>query len=384
MKKNIIILPLLIIGLILCSSCAKTDGETDSYTVVFSQNYQNAPEADIFSIESGGTVSDPEDPQRENYSFAGWYCDSIGIREFSFDTPIEENTRLFAKWEQTATIVKFNTLGGSGIESQTVAVGETVQRPDTDPQKENYVFAGWYLESEGRTEFDFETTAVTDDITIYAKWKQENAAVTFVQYEEVKSEELVSLGEKVKEPSMEPARENYKFTGWYSDVACTKKYDFSTPVEEDITVYAGWELVAATVIFETGTENIVETVEAGTAIEQPETPERAGWKFAGWYTGTSDTAEEYDFKNKVVSNLTLYAKWEKAEYTVTFDYNCPELENTVQTISYGQSVEFPENDPEREGYLFMGWYADAEGKEFFDDTQLIEEDTVIYAGWEAE
>lgn len=32
----------------------------------------------------------------------------------------------------------------------------------------------------------------------------------------------------------------YQFQGWYTDRACTKAYDFSTPVTGDVTLYAKW------------------------------------------------------------------------------------------------------------------------------------------------
>ncbi|MBR5573499.1 MAG: InlB B-repeat-containing protein [Paludibacteraceae bacterium] len=34
--------------------------------------------------------------------------------------------------------------------------------------------------------------------------------------------------------------EGYLFAGWYTDAACTKEYDFNTPVTKDITLYAKW------------------------------------------------------------------------------------------------------------------------------------------------
>ena len=38
----------------------------------------------------------------------------------------------------------------------------------------------------------------------------------------------------------DPVNGSNTFTGWYTDKACTKLYDFTSPVTEDITIYAGW------------------------------------------------------------------------------------------------------------------------------------------------
>ncbi len=48
-------------------------------------------------------------------------------------------------------------------------------------------------------------------------------------------------GELLTEP-VPPTREGYQFTGWYRDTGCDSKWNFeSDTVEEEITLYAGWE-----------------------------------------------------------------------------------------------------------------------------------------------
>lgn len=48
-------------------------------------------------------------------------------------------------------------------------------------------------------------------------------------------------GEYLEEPEP-PTREGYEFTGWYTDYACDAPWiqDYNT-IQEDITLYAGWE-----------------------------------------------------------------------------------------------------------------------------------------------
>ena len=53
-----------------------------------------------------------------------------------------------------------------------------------------------------------------------------------------------------------------------------------------------------------------------------------------------------------------------------------------QTVSKGETVEKPE-DPVKKGYVFTGWYKDAELKEKYDFSAPVQEDLKIYAGWEA-
>ena len=48
----------------------------------------------------------------------------------------------------------------------------------------------------------------------------------------------IEPGSTVQE--FEETREGYTLDGWYIDKECTKKFDFSTPITEDIRIYAKW------------------------------------------------------------------------------------------------------------------------------------------------
>lgn len=69
----------------------------------------------------------------------------------------------------SSVTVTFNTMGGSSLASQSVQRGSYAIRPKT-PTKEGFIFDGWYTDSEYTNEFDFTSTLVTRDTTLYAKW----------------------------------------------------------------------------------------------------------------------------------------------------------------------------------------------------------------------
>lgn len=56
---------------------------------------------------------------------------------------------------------------------------------------------------------------------------------------------LVDNGGKVGKPG-DPTRSGYTFSGWYTNSACTALYNFSIPVTEDLTLYAGWTATSGT------------------------------------------------------------------------------------------------------------------------------------------
>lgn len=51
----------------------------------------------------------------------------------------------------------------------------------------------------------------------------------------------VKKDKSVAKPKEEPTLSGYEFSGWFKDKQGEYKYDFTTPVYDDITLYAGWE-----------------------------------------------------------------------------------------------------------------------------------------------
>ena len=70
--------------------------------------------------------------------------------------------------------VTFNSQGGTAVAAQTVGLkyGQTIVKANepTVPTRTYYVFGGWYKESNCTNAWDFDNDAVTEDITLYAKW----------------------------------------------------------------------------------------------------------------------------------------------------------------------------------------------------------------------
>ncbi len=68
--------------------------------------------------------------------------------------------------------IKFDTDGGSVIESIKVKENEKIEKP-SDPTKEGYDFAGWYYNDK---KFDF-NTKVKKNMTLKAKWKSDGTGI---------------------------------------------------------------------------------------------------------------------------------------------------------------------------------------------------------------
>lgn len=122
---------------------------------------------------------------------------------------------------------------------------------------------------------------------------------------------FVEEGSLVSAP-VDPARDFYVFKGWYNGGTL---WDFaSDKVDGSLTLTAHWEGVSFKVTFVDGvesTEDLVETVQGGTAVAKPVDPVRDGFTFEGWFVDEACT-EAYDFSAGVTRDTTLYAKWAQA------------------------------------------------------------------------
>lgn len=135
--------------------------------------------------------------------------------------------------------------------------------------------------------------------------------------------------------------------------------------------------------YEGAPEDKVERLPEGSELV-PETPEREGYTFYAWYLG-ADYKEQYDFTQSLSADADLYAFWKKdgatyVDFTVDYNYYGPRIAKYSYPAEQGATVTQPAA-PERYGYRFDGWYADAGGSAPFDFSQAITAATTIYAKW---
>lgn len=140
------------------------------------------------------------------------------------------------------------------------------------------------------------------------------------------------------EKPADPTNASYAFKGWYTQKSGGQQFDFNTPITEDITLYARWELNSGwtgdpgwdddyiptyTVTFDANgsdVENLpeVQRVKAGECAVEPDEPTKLIHDFGGWYTDSSCT-NPFDFSTPITSNITLYAKWNITIYAKPID-----------------------------------------------------------------
>lgn len=127
--------------------------------------------------QDGNTATVAADPSRAGYVFAGWQ-DAGGNQYAAGDTvTVDHNITLTAQWNKLVT-VSFDLCGhgGANISSQTFVSGNKASEPIA-PKEDGWVFGGWYTENGCQYRFSFDS-AVTSDITLYAKWDRVTTVVS--------------------------------------------------------------------------------------------------------------------------------------------------------------------------------------------------------------
>ncbi len=378
------------------SSKSSLSQNTDVFTIYFESNggsnvaYQRVSYAD--------TVTKPDDPTLENYTFAGWYTDETLENEYDFTTEVQESFTLYAKWTLAIATITYNSKNGSRVASQTVAVGSTTTQP-SNPIRSGYLFEYWCTDYDCTIEFDFDTP-ITENITLYAAWRQTcNVVFDSDGGTEIETQ-VIGLGELAVYPKT-PKKENYTFAYWCTDEELQNVFDFSTQLYEDTTLYACYVQVSNTVTFDSQGGSSVDSqrIAIGGYATEPEAPTREGYDFVYWATDKAGTNEFKFTKTTITANITLYASWSSSVCSVTFDTDGGS-EVATQSVAYGEKVIFPEI-PTKDGYVFEMWCTrtetevdsgevDEDGNaitsteyeyEEFDFDTVIKDDLTLYAQW---
>ena len=201
----------------------------------------------------------------------------------------------------------------------------------------------------------------------------------------------------------------HTMAGWArSKTATTKDYNVLSGVKDtwindntpSIDLYAVWNKNTYTISYDAngGTEApAAQTKYYGTDIELSETiPKKDCSQFLGWNTKKDGTGTTYKSKGiyKANKDITLYAKWQTANYKLEYDSNDFKIlaKNmpSNQTTKGCQTIKVSSTVPTRRGFFFKGWSEISYGILLKDATIYkagdiinITKDTTLYAQWES-
>ncbi len=335
---------------------------------------------------NGATSGNSRLSEVVSYTFDGWY------KSLDFSSKVESTTvlatpsdhTLYAKWTKRATTLPA-------------------------PSRDGYYLYGWYSDSGFTVKVGDagDEYVPTRDVTLYAKWVAKKYVVTFdpnggqkpspenkeVEYDSTYGEMpvpnrryTVKFDTNYTGGVVKPDIVEYRFDGWYKESTFVNKVESTTQVltPQNHTLYAKWI---------SGKINLRTFEREGYIIE--------GWyKEAGCVNKVGNAGDEYI----PTSDITLYAKWTKRKYTVTFDPNggetpTPENKEVTFAEAYGSlptatreyTVTYEYNgatsgntkasDVAR--YTFGGWYKEVTLENKIESSTIV--NTIgshkLYAKW---
>lgn len=349
-----------------------------TYKVVFNANGGNGTMSEQVVTYDESTPLNKNLFERDGYKFIGWatgpatnpsYLDQDVIENLSKNQ--DEVVNLYAIWSNTMA-VKFEENGGTEVADQEIKYNDKVVKP-TDPTRQYYTFGGWFLDSECTVDYDF-NTALTDSITLYAKWTPNEYTLTIVYGNGQANKVITQAYGTAIETIVDPTRAGYKFLGWDKVIPTTM------PGGGD-TITAKWEGYTITYNANGGTCATTEQQYSGTALTIP-TATQTGYKFTGWYTAPNSGTLVYNGGESVTptEDITLYAHWEAN--VVTYNPNEGSVDPTSQTYN-GTALTLP--TPTREHYNFVGWYTSQTGGTKVGnagESYTPQSNITLYAHWE--
>lgn len=190
-------------------------------------------------------ASAPKAPSRVGYTFQGWSDAEAGeVTSFPYTPSSLGGITLYARWSMDPTFrsVFFDSTGGSGVQTVSLAVGGEIEVEPEQPTRGGYIFEGWSDVEFGQVIGFPYSPSGTEDITLYAKWIRNTYAVKFNSMggSPVADESFVTESLIVAPPAA-PTRSGYKFAGWAAtEGGAIVSFPYTPGVTEDITLYAKW------------------------------------------------------------------------------------------------------------------------------------------------
>lgn len=347
------------------------------------------------TVTDGATYSLEVIPERTGYDFLGLFDAEVGGTQYvaangSSLAPFtdKKNMVLFPQFvaKEYTVVLDYQGVAVTGQRSVTVKYNEKLPELPKNLSKEHSVFAGWYTEENcGGTQVAdayglipdkstlneslFDIEGADDYLYLYAGFDVETFTVTFnfgngIPSEEVEVEYNTPISEVVPETRNEQGEAVLSwsqtsngeqiFTGNITDNTVFYAVEWAPVIELDLNGGEGKNAVIA---------------REGATVALP-TPVRENYKFLHWETMSG---EEANITKMPADGAQLKAVWQAM---LVFDENGgTEVKDISQEA--GTAITLP--TPEKEGFIFAGWYTADEEK--YESKSMPAASVELKAGW---
>ena len=296
--------------------------QVNTYTLAFDAN--GGTPVDTITQHYDTALAPPADPNRTGYTFLGW-------KPALPDSIPPYDTNYTAQWQVNTYTLAFDANGGTPVDT-IVQNYDTALVPPADPSRTGYTFLGW--------EPALPDSIPPYDITYTAQWQVNSYALSFDSDGGTPVDTIVQNYDTALVPPADPVLTGHLFAGWMPALP-----DSIPP--HDAHYVAMWQRCDYTLQFDTDGGSALSPIRSpyGAALVPPSPPQREGFNFLGW--------EPQIPTYMPASDLTCKARWERAEFTLTFDANQGSSVTAISQL-YDTPITPPE-PPVRHGYIFCGW-----------------------------
>ncbi len=372
---------------LLLTGCFGLEEGDKEYTI----QYSDDAGIHLITVKKGSPYSLESIPYRFGYEFLGLFSAQtdgtqyVGADGASLSTYNEKkNIVLFPHFKPIdyTVVLDYGDATVTGDRSFTVPYNTELPELPHDLTLVHSVFKGWYTEADGNgtqisdkygnlpvvsvlNESNFKLNE-TKRVILYAAFDLQTYAVTFHFDGDLPTETVqVPYGTPI-DKVVPKTRNNKKQAG----LVWTRDADGANEFHGEVT--GAMELYVkewAPVIELNGADIPPIVARAGSSVILPE-PTKPLAKFLRWETADGETAS---YSAMPAESVTLNAVWQGK---IEFDENGGTGVTDISKAA-GESVNLPA--PEKEGYIFAGWYT--ADKELYTATKMPSEGIALKAGW---
>ena len=310
------------------ATCSSTDADRQLTVTLTPADCYAAPTAEAVARASGVAcekVSGPIDKGDGSYNYVFQFAQNVtGTTTF--------NASVSTKKTYTVSYNK-GTYGTGTNTSATKTCGENLSLPGVTFTRTGYTQAGWSTSAAGTSKAYNLSGSYTADAatTLYPYWEANTISITLDKNGgDANGSASIKYDATTLTSKTDATRSEWNVVGYYAEPECTNKVLTNTGL---LVNYSGY-------------------VEGGK-----------------WVRATTPT--------------TLYAKWSKTQYTVTFNMNGHGEAVPAQEVESGEPAVRPTPDPSADDWRFLGWYDAASGGSEWNFSTGITGNTTIHAHWEA-
>ncbi len=356
------------------------------FTVAFESN--GGSSVDSATAFYGNSITEPDAPEKIGYDFEGWFTDSVFANEFDFNSEINEDITLYAKWAPSDGVtytVEFYQQMVDGLDYEKVS---EVMMPGTTGENVEAVVSeipeGFELNETAADAVMSGTVEADGSLVLKVYFDRLSYTLTFEPDNgDPTTFRTVRYGDMLGELP-EITKTGFSFVDWVSDSGRAMFSDDTMPAS-DLTLTAKWNESFRTMYTTEyyheqpdGTFALVETVELTGLTNSIVQAER--YEYAGYTEDTTNFSRKIYGRVAPDGSLVLKVYYKLNVLTVAFESNGG-TEFDVQNVKFGTSATMP--TPVREGYEFKGWFENSNLTRAFDFAAPITKDVTLYAKWAA-